>query len=115
MIGAAADKQRLLHIRDAIKEIEHYVAGLTASVFFENSLIRSGCVFQLQIIGEAANHVSESLQLQHAEIEWRSMAGLRNIIVHAYWGIDYVQIWRIIKEDLPALKNNIDKILRSLP
>lgn len=56
MQSSAGDKQRLLHILSAITEIEDFVAGLSADAFFQNSLIKSGCIFQLQVIGEAANH-----------------------------------------------------------
>jgi len=82
MQSSAGDKQRLLHILKAIDEIESYVGGLPAHTFFENSLIKSGCVFQLQIIGEAANHLSKELREANKEIEWKQIVGTRNIIAH---------------------------------
>lgn len=73
MRGSLGDKQRLLHILDAVKQIEIFTQNLNRNVF-ENNLVRSACIFQLEIIGEAAN---------------KNLTGLRNIIAHEYWGIDY--------------------------
>jgi uncharacterized protein with HEPN domain len=114
MQSSKADKQRLLHIRDAINEIESYVAGLPASAFFDTSIIKSACVFQLEVIGEAANHLSTELKNENAEIEWHQIVGVRNIIAHVYWGIDYTQVWDIIKNELPVLRKKIDELLHEL-
>lgn len=114
MRSSIGDKQRLLHIRDAINEIDGFVGGLPAQVFFENTLIKSGTIFQLQIVGEAANYISWELKNQHIDIEWKKMTGIRNIIAHFYWGVDYVQVWNIVKKDLPVLKEKIENILAEL-
>jgi uncharacterized protein with HEPN domain len=114
MQSKLGDKQRLLHILQAINEIDSFVGGLPATIFFENSLIKSGSVFQLQIIGEAANHLSKELTGKYSEIEWQQIVGTRNIIAHFYWGIDYVQVWEIIKTKLPQLKEEVTKILSEI-
>lgn len=114
MRSSIGDKQRLLHILDAINEIDGFVGGLQAKIFFENNLIKSGTTFQLQVIGEAANHLSADLKKAYPDVDWKRMTGLRNIIAHFYWGTDYVQVWNIVKKDLPVLKETIQNILAEI-
>lgn len=64
----------------------------------------------LEIIGEAANRIPESFTAQHPEIQWRRIVGLRNRIVHAYFGLDLEIVWEILVTELPALKDRISAI-----
>ncbi len=109
------DRQRVQHILKAIDEIDKYAGGLPAHIFFENSLIKSACVYQLQVMGEAANHITRGLKAQHQYVPWQDITGLRNIVVHEYWGVDFPQVWNIIKQDLPPLRENMQAILETLP
>jgi uncharacterized protein with HEPN domain len=111
MKGSIGDKQRLMHIRDAIGEIENFIAGMTGDDFYNNTLIKSGCIFQLEIIGEAAARITNELKADNKHIEWRSMTSVRNLIAHVYWGIDYKQIWQILQADIPVLKQQIDELI----
>lgn len=99
MKSKLGDKQRVQHILQAIREIENYTAGLPSDAFFNNSLIKSASVFQLEIIGEAASRVTNETKERYKEIDWRGMISVRNIIAHVYWGIDFVQVWEIIKKN----------------
>lgn len=76
--------------------------------------MRFACIKQMEIIGEAANHVSDDLKLRFSEIEWSQIVGMRNVFVHEYFGVDSHIVWEIIKSDLPELKNKIAEILNSL-
>ena len=105
------DYIRLQHIRDAINEIESYIQDKNEEYFQSDSMVQSACIRQLEIIGEAANHISQDLQNDFPEIEWREIKGLRNILIHEYFGVDGYVVWQIIKTDLPILK---DKILSML-
>lgn len=107
MRSKIGDKQRLQHILEAINEIEEYVAGIKAETFFNTSVIKSACIFQLEIIGEAANHLSKTIKEKHTDIEWNQIISVRNIIAHVYWGIDYIKVWETIKQDIPVLKRAI--------
>lgn len=108
------DKERLQHIILAIHELEVYTVDLTKEVFIQNSLVRSACAFQIEIIGEASNHLSNELLEKYNQINWREIIGLRNLIAHEYFGIDYVIIWEIITVDLPILNKQIELILSEL-
>jgi uncharacterized protein with HEPN domain len=104
------DKARLLHILDAIAEIEEYVQDLDFEHFFRASMPRFASIKQLEIIGEAANHISIELIEKYPDVEWRKIIALRNILIHEYFGVDAKIVWDIIKEDLPNLKLSIEII-----
>ncbi len=109
------DKARLNHILEAIIEVEQYLVGADFETFLDNSMMRFACVKQLEIIGEASNHVSDEIKTRFSTIEWNQIKGMRNILVHEYFGIDTILVWEIIENDLPDLKNKIKTIVDSLP
>lgn len=108
------DKARLLHIIDSIEKIETYILGSEYEEFESNSMMKDACIRQLGIIGEASNRISEELKESNEEIEWRQIIGLRNIVIHQYFGVDDQVIWGIIQHNLPDLKLNTKRILKSL-
>ncbi len=108
------DKQRLLHIQEAISEIERYTHQSTFKDFTENSMMRFAVVKQVEIIGEAANHLSSEIIILSKEVDWATIISARNIFVHEYFGIDDFILWDIVKIDLPDLKIKIASILQNL-
>ena len=68
----------------------------------------------LQVLAESSQRVSEQLKSEHPEIDWRGMAGLRNVLVHDYLRIDLDIVWNVIERDLPDLKTKTDAILQTL-
>lgn len=111
MRGKSGDIVRLQHIFDAILEIESYVLDKRFSDFQENSMMRFACIKQMEIIGEAGNHISDEIKLQFSTIEWSQIIGMRNILVHEYFGVDSKIVWEIIQKDLPELKIRIREII----
>jgi uncharacterized protein with HEPN domain len=114
MRGSLGDKVRLQHIIDAIQEIEVYLIDTDFSKFMENSMMRFACIKQMEIIGEASNHVSEDTKARFTSIEWSQIVGMRNVFVHEYFGVDTSLVWEIIKNDLPDLKVKIIEILNTI-
>ncbi len=108
------DKQRLLHILEAIAEIEAYTREATLPLFMANSMMRFASIKQIEIIGEAANYISEETKNSFSNIQWRQIVGLRHILVHEYFGIDDTIVWQIIAEDIPLLKQGVQLILSSI-
>jgi uncharacterized protein with HEPN domain len=102
---------RLQHILDAINEIESYLINQKFNEFMQNSMIRFACIKQMEIIGEASNHITEETKNKFLDIEWGQIIGMRNIFVHEYFGIDAHLVWEIIKNDIPNLKLKIVEIL----
>ncbi len=108
------DKVRLLHIVDAVNEIENYIDGVDLDHFVKNSMMFNASLRQLEIIGEASNRLSEKILLDNPEIPWARIIGLRNLVIHEYFGIDDFTIWNIIKINLPDLKEKIIIVLENI-
>lgn len=105
------DQERIRDIQEAINKIEKY-ATQGEEEFFANELIQSWILLQLQIIGEAARSMNSSTHEQHSEISWRDIIDFRNLLVHEYFRVDLKLIWQIVAQELPALKQQINSILK---
>ena len=114
MQGKLGDRIRVEHILDAINEIETYLVNTEFDDFMENSMMRFACIKQMEIIGEASNHISNEIKSKFTQIEWAQINGMRNVFVHEYFGIDANLVWEIIKNDIPALKEKIIEVLISI-
>jgi uncharacterized protein with HEPN domain len=114
MRGKLGDKVRLNHILEAIIEIESYLNDADFDTFMENSMMRFACIKQMEIVGEASNHISEEVKNRFSEIEWSQIAGMRNVFVHEYFGVDTRLVWEIIKNDLPEFKRKIIFIIETV-
>ena len=114
MRGNLGDKIRLMHILDAIEEIQNYVSQVNFDGFMENSMMRFACIKQMEIIGEASNHISTETKERFSTIEWGQIVGMRNVFVHEYFGVDSSLVWEIIKNDLPDLKSKITLINQTI-
>jgi uncharacterized protein with HEPN domain len=101
----------LRHILDAIQRIEEYLAGVSYDRFLQSSLLQDGVVRQLEIIGEAATKVSIDFRDAHPGLAWGSMIGMRNRLIHAYFKVDLSIVWDTVQNDLPSLKQQVERIL----
>ena len=93
-----------------IKDIESFSKGLTKDKFQNNKLKQNAIIRSLEIIGEAVKNIPDSFRDKHPEIPWRKIAGFRDILSHAYFGVSMDRVWNIIEKDLPDLKKEIEKI-----
>jgi uncharacterized protein with HEPN domain len=109
------DAVYLHHIIDAIVQIEEYVRGLTEETFVGSAITRDAVIRQLEIIGEAGKRVSSHLRANHAEVPWPTIAGMRNKLIHDYFGVDLEKVWITTQKDLLPLKDQIQAILAGLP
>jgi uncharacterized protein with HEPN domain len=103
-----------LHILDAIATIESYVTGLTEESFRQNRLIQDGVIRNLEIIGEATKKLPKSLTNIYPNVEWKKIAGMRDVLIHDYFGVDLERVWVVVKNRLPDLKKNVTQILNDL-
>lgn len=104
------DRERLLDIQEAIERIEKYAAR-GRETFERDELIQIWILHNLQILGEAARAISDDFKQQHPEVYWQQIAGMRNILVHDYFGIDASIVWAVVERDLPALKQQVGAML----
>jgi uncharacterized protein with HEPN domain len=101
----------LRHILEAIEKIDRYVSRVDQERFREDSLIQDGVIRQVQIIGEATRRLSVQLRDYYPEIPWRDIIGMRNKLVHDYFGVDLDAVFSTAMENLPVLKPEIQRVL----
>ncbi len=97
------DRERLLDIQEAIERIEKYAAQGREN-FESDELVQTWILHHLQILCEAARAISAEFKQQHPEVAWPQIAGMRNILVHQYFGIDLDIVWAVVERELPVLK-----------
>ena len=107
------DQLYLRHILDAMARIESYIS-VGRDVFMATTHWQDAVIRQLEIIGEATKRLSQDLRSQHHEIPWRRIAGLRDVLIHDYMGVDLSAVWEITQRELPVLKRGIWIILEQL-
>jgi len=96
-----SDAEFLDDIKEAIRRIQTYIAGVNYNQFIDDTKIQDAVVRNLEIIGEAAKNISGKIKKQYPEISWKHMAALRDRLIHHYFGINYDIVWEIITVELP--------------
>lgn len=109
-----SDKPYLRDISDSIRKIEKYIQNLNYKEFSGNLMIVDAVVRNLEIIGEAVKNLSKEIKISHPEIPWQEIAGMRNKVIHEYFGVNLKIVWKTIKERLPELKIKIEEILKNI-
>jgi uncharacterized protein with HEPN domain len=102
------------HILESIDLIESYSEDVDEIEFMRSTPLQDKLVRRIEIIGEAVKNLPEDLKREHPEIPWRDIAGLRDIIVHQYFGLDLELIWDVVKRDIPELKPRLKRIQEEL-
>ena len=102
--------QMLIHILECIDRIEQYLKGGRKS-FMSSIIIQDAVIRNLQTMAESTQRISDESKSKHPEIDWRGLAGFRNILVHNYLGIDLEHCWEIVEHNLPDFKGKIRKML----
>ena len=105
------DRLYVIHIGECLARIEQYVAD-GREALLHSTLIQDAVLRNLQTIGQSVSRLSDALRETHPEINWRSIIGLRNVLVHDYLGINLERIWDIIEHDVPDLQRTVEAILR---
>jgi uncharacterized protein with HEPN domain len=105
------DKEFLLDIIEAIKRIEMYTKELSYPVFLEKMETQDTVVRNFEIIGEAVKNVSKTLKAKYNNIQWKEIAGMRDKVIHFYFGVNWDIVWGALKDSLPPFKEKIERIL----
>jgi len=103
----------LEHILECIDLIEEYTRDVTTEHFMESVKTQDMVIRRLEIIGEAVRNIPENIRKDFNHIPWRSIAGMRDKLIHEYFGVDLKLTWNVVVNELPALKKNIAEVLNN--
>ncbi|MEM3387549.1 MAG: DUF86 domain-containing protein [Nitrososphaerales archaeon] len=104
----------LKDIIDSINDIEDFTKNMNFEEFAKDKKTINAVVRGIEVIGEAAKHIPRSIRDKYPSIPWKKMAGMRDKMIHEYFGVDIKILWKTIKKDIPQLKPLIQNVLESL-
>ena len=105
-----SDLAYLRHILDAIEKIERY-ASVGREAFLATHHWHDAVIREFEVIGEATKRMSAELRTRHGDVNWRRMAGLRDVLIHGYMDVDLAVLWKIVEHKLPELKRKVEMII----
>lgn len=104
---------RLTDILEAIDTIKEYIGDLNAEQFKNNRLLVDSVLYNLMVIGEAANNIPDEVQKRYSDVDWRNIVGLRNVVSHEYFRLNLDRIWDITQVALPEFREQVTMMLES--
>jgi len=107
-------KLLLIDISEACEKISRFTTDMSFSEFLSDDRTSDAVIRNLEVVGEAANHLPESFILTHPEISWEKAIAVRNRVIHEYFGVDYSILWNIIKDYLPEFYRSVKQLLSEL-
>jgi uncharacterized protein with HEPN domain len=97
-------------IQESINKIEEYTKKITENDFYKNTQIQDAVLRRLEIIGQAVKNIPEEIRKRYPGIPWKKIAGLRDVLIHEYFGVNLKRAWKVIREDIYTLRNVIIKV-----
>ena len=101
----------LADILTAIAEIDDFTAGMNFDEFATDKKTINAVIRSLEVLGEATKHIPAPFRKKHPDIPWSKMAGLRDVLIHDYMGVDLMTVWKVVKERLPEVKKRVGRLV----
>src|SRR4030042_3469087 len=104
----------LKHIIESIELIENYIGTREKPEFLEDALVQDAAIRRIQVIGEAIKNIPKEFTQLHPEVRWKEFAGMRDKLIHGYFGVDFNLVWDALRKDMPDRKEKIKKIIEAV-
>ncbi|REJ82758.1 MAG: DUF86 domain-containing protein [Acidobacteria bacterium] len=104
----------LRHILDEADYLARASSGLTCDEYLRDETLQRAFVRSLEVMGEASKNLSGEFRLRHAEVDWRAIAGMRDRLIHAYFGVDHELVWDVVETKIPPLAVEIRRLCESI-
>lgn len=97
---------------NSIQEIESFINGRSYEEFNENKMLKNAVVRSLEVLGEASKNIPEEVKMKHSEIPWKRISGMRDKLIHNYFGVDYRMVWEVSKNKIPEIKPLVENLIK---
>jgi uncharacterized protein with HEPN domain len=104
----------LSDILQNMRDAEEFIFGMNYEQFKTDKKTMNAVLRSIEVIGEASKHIPDEIRAKHMSVPWKEMAGMRDKLIHDYFGVDAETVWLVVKERIPVLKPAIEEILRDL-
>lgn len=114
-MSSRTEREFLADILEAVRRAEAYVADMDYEEFLADTKTQDAVIRTLEIMGEATKRLSAELRQQHPSVPWKNMAGVRDKLIHDYFGVNLDIVWQIVTDELPAIGMQVEEIRKQVP